>query len=454
MKNLIAQKLSRLPRQLYGIVASIMVVASLPFIFPGLVNAVPVQMQNRLIQLSDAAVSGSSITSGIGSGTNVTYLVSFDITNAASSMVIDFCTQNPILSDTCTAPSGMTAPTAVAPISGSLSPPGPSGTGPFGPVNPTDWTLTTPVANRVKLADTSGTHPMSAASTQAFELTGITNPDTVGTFYARMYTYSDNSFGSTTTAYVSPTSLGDYNNYGGSALSTINNIKITARVQEKLTFCVTRDDPLGVDIINGTAITSGLWGVCNDTDVTTYPPDLTLGQGTPTATLDPSRIDPGAIYSQLDTNATHGAVIKLRNSNGTCGGLSVDGGTTCAIGPFNNSGTFPAAAWTINNAGFGLFVYNGVNNTNVSNPGPSGTITADATYNDGNGSHTDVQNYFNMDNTTANDNVHSAYGSTLAATTGPTYGITNKYVFAASSSVTTPAGLYTANLAMIVTGTF
>src|SRR3982750_3143043 len=88
----------------YTMLAALLVVAGLPFLHPSKVAAD--QFANRSIQMSDSASSGTSITAGVGSGTNVTYRVSIDVTHQAASLVIDFCrgTDTPIINDSCTAP--------------------------------------------------------------------------------------------------------------------------------------------------------------------------------------------------------------------------------------------------------------------------------------------------------------------------------------------------------------
>lgn len=76
-----------------------------------------------------------------------------------------------------------------------------------------------------------------------------------------------------------------------------------------------------------------------------------------------------------------------------------------------------------------------------------GAITCDTNYNDGTLSH------YAMD-TTSVDNVKTLYGDRVAYSTSPVNLLINKYDFAATAASTTPAGIYTANLAMIATGTF
>ena len=54
-------------------------------------NVLAAQMSSRSITMSDSAESGGAIATGVGSGTNVTYKVSFTTSNTANSLIIDFC---------------------------------------------------------------------------------------------------------------------------------------------------------------------------------------------------------------------------------------------------------------------------------------------------------------------------------------------------------------------------
>ena len=134
----------------------------------------------------------------------------------------------------------------------------------------------------------------------------------------------------------------------------------------------------------------------------------------------------------------------MRNSNTTCGGLSFDNGATCGI-PANNSGANTPSAITAGTAAFGLFVTNGTLGT-----GGIGAVLADANYNDG------TPTNYGMDTETVADagSVTGTYGDRVAYSTEPCYRINNSYTFAATASLTTPAGIYTANMNLIATGTF
>lgn len=411
----------------FAMVAAFLVAASSPLFQPGTASAA--LLDTRSIKISDASPSGTSITSGVGSGTGVTYRVTFTPSATAQSLIIDFCNNDPIINDTCTAltPSTALHATGVAGVSGTAG-----GTG---------WTLT---ANdgQVKLAsDAAAPHNIVGGVTQVFDITGMTNPSTVGTFFARVYTYANNTWGT----YSSPAgvgAVGNYVDYGGMALSTTNVITITARVQESLTFCVTKANP-----------SSWTSHDCTDTAVSTNLPSLTIGHGSATLVLEPNAVDTGTIYSQLSTNATHGAIIRIRNSNLTCAGLSADNGTTCAIPSIDaTSGhsTGVAGAIVAGTAAFGLYADDGVQDVNG-----VGATAADAAFH--NAAHTPVTAptdvWYGMNNGVTNG-VTGTFGAAVAASTGPTYRVNNTYIFAATSALTTPAGIYTANLSMIATGTF
>jgi len=428
MNNPLTINLRAARRVAYAMAAVLLFATGLPLLNSGSAGAT--QLSSRSITMSDSSISGTSITSGVGSGTNVTYQITFTATHQASSMVIDFCALDPIINDNCGSIAAMDTTTATLTNVTSTGQVGVAGN---------NWSVTDGT-DQVKLADdgVSG-HDIQAGSTQTFELNGITNTTTVGTFYARMYTYADNSWGSTTTAYVSPTSIGDFKDYGGIALSTTNVITITARVQESLTFCVTAADP-------------NTWSGpdCTATEVAANPPALTLGHGSPTLVLDSSRVDAAPVWTQLSTNATHGAVINMRNSNLTCGGLSADNGATCAIPPIN-AGATGVSAMAAGTAAFGLFVQTYTPTVGI---GTIGSVAPTANYNDGTHVTIPTSVWYGMDDTTANNNVTSTYGSTVASTTGPVYRADDEYYFAATSALTTPAGIYTANLTLVATGTF
>jgi hypothetical protein len=422
-------KLRVLQRVFYAVMATTLVIGMGTSLFHS-GSASAQQLATRSITLSDSAASGGTITTGVGSGTNVTYKVAFTTSAAAQSLVIDFCSNDPIIADTCTAPAGMSVTGAAL-------------TGVTGNIAGPNWTVTTPSASQVKMSGSTAT----SVGAQVFDLTGITNPSTLSSsgdpngasFYARIYTFANASYenSSGTGAYVNAGSPGSYTDYGGVAMSVTQTITITARVQESLEFCV-----------SGSAQSS--WTTdynCNDPSAATAPA-LILGHGTPTATLDSTVVDTGTVYSQLSTNATDGAVIYMRSDNSVCGGLSADNDATCQIPA---SGTTPVAI-VAGTAAFGMFAAASSDESGGTVPG-SGSMTIAGPYDGGTVGTTLPNVGYGMDTTTGTG-VTGTFGSEVASIAGPCYEVNDAYTFGATASLTTPAGIYTDDLSMIATGTF
>lgn len=365
-------------------------------VMPG--SAAAGQFTSRSITMSDSGASGGAITSGVGSGTNVTYTVSMVVPAASQSLIIDFCADQAIIGSTCsnnnTTYPGISAFSAASATVSNV-------TGVMG-----GWTLTKS-QYQIKLVGGTAT---TAATTQTFAINGITNPSANLAFYARMYTWS----GATQPGYTNAASVGtNYNNYGAVALQTANVITITAKVQEQLTFCM-----------SGGSISSNCGG--------TTAPALTLGHGTNT-TLDATAVDTGLVYSQVSTNATNGVTVRIK-SNTSNGGLA--GAGTDTIPPVG-SGSATASAITAGTAAFGLKIDAGSG---------TGTVTVASTY-----SH--ATNY-GMDTTTSTNNVIAGFGSTVLSSSAPLNNYNNTWTFGATASNVTPAGIYSANIAAIATGTF
>jgi len=358
-----------------------------------------VQLTSRSIQMSSSAVSA----------TGTSYLVSFTATTAAKNVRIDFCSNSPLYTDSCTAPTGFTSNSATFTAGTQTS----------------GWSIASQSANQVTVSNASA----YSAGAVTYTLANITNPSTNGTFYARIYTYV-----AQTNDYTAAATPGTVADFGGIALSTANLISITAKVQETLTFCVS-----GTDLSPSS----------NCTSATT--PTLTLGHGTP-AVLDQTAIDAASAYTQVSTNASGGISMRMKSSNSCAnGGLSANGGSTCNIPgvPTNNGST--SQAITAGTAAFGLFVA-----ASSANTGGTGTITPDSNYNDGTNTNTASPStvHYGMDQTTGGGGVTSTYGDVIAASSAPLSLVNNQLLFAATASLTTQAGIYTVNESIIVTGTF
>lgn len=334
------------------------------------------QVTSRAIKMS------SSLTSATAN-----YELSFTTVSSAQSMVLDFCSggDTPIINGACTAPTGFS-------ISGATV----SGGGMGG------WTPTL-TASTVKLSGGSSI----GAGAQTVTFTGVTNPSTNGTFYARITTYADAAYGAGT-PYVDPTDVGNFADFGGFALSTNDVINISAKVQEQLIFCVSKVAP--------GAGCSGLTA-----------PNLALGHGA-NVVLDSTAVDEDNAYFQVSTNASGNVIVRMR-------------GTTLASG----ANTIPAAdtvngglnTITAGTAAFGMRSQQGVDT--------GANTTIDANY--------ASAAQYGLDVSTPTNNVTSGYGDPIA-TISAVQNSNTLIRFAATASLTTPAGLYTATQNLIATGTY
>lgn len=355
---------------------------------PGLASAD--QVQSRSISISNSTPSATGVKYKVGFKTGAT--------GTTQGIVVDFCGDTPIIGaacDTTTDPiKGLPSFTAASATLGAVT-------------NMTGWTVSSATTTTVKL--TSST-PIAAGTSITFELNGITNINVARSFYARVYTYA-----SATPDYVSPTSVGTKKDYGGFALSTANNIGVSATVMETLTFCA-----------------SGLVGATAPTDCSApTTPSVVLGTGTP-QTIDANAVYDNSAgtsrsYMVLSTNALTGAAVSMK-SNWTCNGLSSDNGSTCGI---------PGSSTDLSQgvAGFGLKVGTGSGTTG--SLAPTGSYSAST---------------FHMGLTGTAD---TTYGDTIANTAAaPCSNMVSQLTFGATASLTTPAGIYSTNETLIATGTF
>ncbi len=371
-------------------------------------EAAQVSLTSRSIQMSDSAPSATAVK----------YKLKMQTTQAMQSFVVDFCGNSPLIGLTCTAPTGFATGSATLTANGT-------------------WSIVA-TASQWKFTNTAS----QAAGSFTLEVNGITNPSTTGTFYARVLTYSNAGYGT----YVSASSPGNYNDYGGIALSTTTPISITAKVQETMTLCTS----------GGTAATmptptAGFTGL-NCAGFTA--PAITLGGGTNYDVIDSSSIYRRSAWSQISTNATNGYAIYMRANNLCGGGLTKAPATdaTCGI-PAVNGGASSALAIIAGTAAFGVDVENG-----VAESGGVGDNQAVAPWSTNSNNPT---NQFVMDDTTSNNSVkttNSPYGSkvidTTAATVKQANSVTNEYKFGVTASPTTPSGIYQQQFSLIAVGLF
>ena len=394
------------------------------------VGAVLPVLGNGQVSAGQLTARSIKMSSSTPSATGVQYEVTFTTGAAvgtAEELIIDFCGDTPLLGATC-AFAATTVPTVSSPT---------ASTGTVTSVGSGSPIHTVRITGLTMLQNTSYTITLTG---------GITNPTTVTSFYARVYTYDTGNSSAYAPANTTgnATTTGTYKDFGGIALTTVAQVTITARVMETLTFCVTKDN---IDGSGGASLDT-----CAEA---TLPPAVDIGLGTPKV-LDASRIDSDTVYTQLSTNATSGAIVRMKATN-TCAnaGLSASGGATCNIPGIAGSGDGSTPiALTAGTAAYGLFVSD--SRTTSTGAPSTGTITPNANYNNGTNENEGAPStiHYGMDSRNATDGVRSTYGDAIASSSGPVARVNNNLVFAATSALTTPAGIYTGNEILIATGTF
>ncbi|MGK2896055.1 MAG: hypothetical protein ACSLEY_00420 [Candidatus Saccharimonadales bacterium] len=358
---------------------------------------------------SAAQVTTRSIelSSSVADASGVTYKINFTPETAgAGAFIVDFCSDTPLIGESCAVPGGFSVENATG-------------------TNVSDLASNTLLVNSALTADT----PFSV------EVANVHNPTAAGPLYARIVSYVDNTVAS---AYVA-TTPGAYIDDGSMALSITNGIAVGGSVLESLTFCV-----------SSTAIT----GVGCSAGVNT--PTLELGETTGSVkALSANKISTGDIYTQVSSNAASGVVINLKN-NRTCGGLArVETPTVCEIMPSTGVSDFANVDEDAGVAKFGVKV--AADTTTDSTLSATGTLQAVAGSNySGSAFHL---NWVNGNAT----GVSSIYGDPILDTlnTTPDPDVQTqpsnknmKLTFGASISPDTPAGRYFAELSLIATGKF
>ena len=348
--------------------------------------------------VTDRSIALSSSTKDADA---VSYQVKFTTVNVAQSAVLQFCSNTPLMLESCTAPGGFTVAGATTSTSG---------------VTITDKAT----ANKIVLESTG----LGTAGAQTIDIAGINNPTAAGALYARIITYDDTG-ANALTAYTTTAFGSNKKDDGSVALSITDGVNVSGKVLETLTFCV-----------SGSAITvagcaSGLTA-----------PTLTLGETVGSVkALSSTAVSTGDIFTQISTNASGGAIVSLKSGN-ACGGLKRLDATGCDIAPATAG--FTAA----NNALFGVKVAaDSATDTSLSATGTFRIVPA---------SNYDGTNYrLNWTNGSTTDGVSSTYGDPILDTNGTQPSNKNmKLTFGASITNNTPAGNYSTDLSLIATGKF
>ena len=372
--------------------AALLVATIVPSFAPALASAA--QLTDRSVQLSSS-----------NEGATAEYTFTFTATSTAAAVTVEFCSNTPLMPETCTAPSGMVVHTGGSVASGGTL----LGT----------WT-----ANKAFI-----TKSVTAGS-NTFTLAGIVNPSAEGTIYARIVTYDNTT---NAQAYASGNLGSGVQDQGAAAIAITNGIDVSGAVLESLTFCT-----------SGAALTD------SDTDnnwcESATTPTLTLGHdvGSGVIALDTSALDTANVYTQLSTNASKGAVVRIK-SNAICGGLIRDGDSSqvnnaacTGIAAAGNSGTFAPGT-----AKFGVKVAIadlGASPSTDKLQLASGYDATDYRLNWVSGNASGVSSTYGDEIMNTNLKPVTDQGATLT--------------FGASVGNGTPAGKYRATLSLIATGTF
>lgn len=378
-------KLLGLGRSAYGAIALALAAAGLLPMFMNSAMAAS-QVTNRQIQMSSSKTSD----------TGVTYNVTFTpaTTETHPDVIVDFCSNDPIIGDSCTATVGTDVPDFTSSAA-------------------TGWTVTQVGGSTwrgVKLTTT--TVSFTSGTPVTITITGVKNPSNTGTFYGRILDYATGGAGTNTSA-----SPGTYVDYGGIALSTAALINVTAKVQEQLSFCV---------------YTTGGCGTNNG---------VTLGntQGVLSTTL-PS-VDKNTFFD-VQTNAQGKAVVNVKGNTLTSGANTIAALSTAHV-------------YTAGSSQFGLCDYESAGSTldvstnvyNGNNGSAPGTLCSGTTQGQASGNDHAALFYLGSNATSG------TYGDTIATdSSGGT--ATGNVVFMGSTSTSQTAGIYTTSMMFIATGTF
>lgn len=247
----------------------------------------PALLNNTQVNAAEIDNRQVTLSTSQSGATDVTYSVSFDTGSAGNvdAMVIQYCDGSPIIGDaTCANTRSFQWYNSAATDLALANQAG-----------ITDWTVDTTNTTATTLILTRSGAPNAgdpgSGTTISFDIgstgnsDGVTNPGTDNSaFYLRILTYGTTGGAQ---AYT-PGTPGSHVDDGGIALSTAEQIDISARVQERLTFCVGTANP--------TAACGGVSGNTVDLGV--------LGTGINYASTE-SQI----AYAQVSTNAAHGATL-------------------------------------------------------------------------------------------------------------------------------------------------
>ena len=434
MMQLFAGDTFRLPlkRSAFVLLAGLLLTASI----------MPILINNKATALSPITARRITLGSSEVGQTDVTYTANFTTgeISAFEAIVIDFCSDSPLIGAACTAPTGFD----VNETNLAFSVSGHAGATAFTKHANTD--TNTLILSRSDATTTAASTAITVTLGAGAGNDGITNPTTacdgssatVCTFYARILIYATAADGED---YAS-NDPDARTNEGAVALSTANQLTINARVQEVLHFCVGTDD-------------SGTNSDCRDLSGTTVDLGVVDSAG---SSVSPVNVNGGNNrngLAMIRTNAAGGADVTyfaeqaagsgtLKVATATCGGDTSYATGTKTDQCFNGTNT-QTAFNTANFEGFGLTV----SSVDTSNGGATTNVTRNAEYD---GDATEAQGFAWNSSTTA---------TSIASSTGgaaPENRVIDDELlvlrFAARAATTTPTGSYTVTSTYIATATY
>lgn len=373
-------------------VAALVLATITPGLVPSFASAA--QLTERSIALSSAATSATAVT----------YDVDFTPATTAGSLIIDFCSNSPLVGAECVAPTGFTAASAASTDASSIG-------------------LQDSAVNTLVIETT-----LTATTAKSLEITGINNPTVEGPLYVRITTYPTNTAG---TEYQSAQAPGNYSDEAGAAVSIVDKINVSGAVLESMTFCIAGPTPDLTPGNEGQVLPTTITDNCANSG-SLPAPSLRLGKKTGDIIALDNEVSTGSLYGQISTNASTGAIVNLKSNATGCGGLLRAGDATnaCDIAPAQKTDI------TDGQAKFGAKI-----------------VAADPLALIGQNDYNATTFTLNYNNTTSG--VTSAYGDPFFNTAdGPVSNENLEIIFGAAVAPNTPAGLYRAELSLIATGKF
>lgn len=371
-----------------GYVAAVFAVL-LSTVLPSLAFAA--QITERSIQLSNSSVSA----------TNVTYKINFKAAAAAATagaFVVDFCSNSPVIGQTCSAPGGFSAAGAASATVG--------------------FTDVEKTATKLVITGT-----IEAEDEVSVDVTGIVNPSAAAPLYARIVTFDTDAHAD---AYTSTVPGAGKIDEGGVAMSITPTVGVSGAVLESLTFCVAK---------NAISLNCNLAG--NEA------PTLKLGETVgDSVALIPTALSTGTLNTQISTNALSGAVVRLKSSATGCGGLLRAGApSACDIAPALTGDI------AIGEPKFGVKTATATDTIGYDDAIGAFQPVTGSGYNNS----TYALNYIGTNAT----GVTSTFGDPFLDTdNAPANNKNMQLTFGASVSNSTPAGMYSTDLSLIASGKF